>query len=153
MAKSKCRLPDSLKGEGGGITSLFFQRFELCCSLNKWTTDEDKVGQLYPLLSDKVFLFVTSLAEGQRDTYDKIKKKVLAEYEDTELEETYAGEFTTRRLQVGEDLSTLMTELKKLVKKGYPSFSEADQARLVYNQLLEISLSNSKEAYTTPAKS
>ena len=137
MAKSKCRLPDCLDGKGGGRTSLFFQRFELCCDLNGWTEDKDRIGQLFPLLSDRVFLFVTSLAADKRKTYKEVKKCVLREYEYTELEETYADQFSTRRLQSGEDLGTLMAELKKLVLKGYPSFSEADQARLVYNQFMK----------------
>ena len=136
MAKSKCRLPDVLQGEGGGRTSLFFTRFELCANLNKWETDQDKIGQLYPLLSDKVFLFLTSISDDKRDTYEKVKKLILDEYEDTELEEAYAEQFTQRRLKPGEDLSDLMADLKKMVKKGYPSFSAADQAKLVYNQFM-----------------
>ena len=136
MAKSKCKLPACLEGKGGGFTTLFFQRFELCCNLNKWTTDDDKIGQLYPLLSDRVFLFVTSLDATKRATYNNMKTYILAEYEDTELEETYAEQFTNRRLQSGEDLTTLMAELKQLVDKGYPTFSAADKARLVYNQFM-----------------
>ena len=137
MAKSKCRLPDELKGEGGGRTSLFFQRFELCCDLNKWETEAVKTGQLYPLLSDKVFLFISSISEDQRNTYNKMKKLIIDEYEDTELEETYAEQFTQRRLQHGEELSALMADLKKMVTRGYPSFSEPDKAKLVYNQFMK----------------
>ena len=136
MAKSKCRLPDLLQGEGGGRTSLFFQRFELCATLNKWESNEDKIGQLYPLLADKVFLFLTSISADKRDTYDKVKKLIVDEYEDTELEETYAEQFTQRRMRPGEDLSMLMADLKTMVKRGYPSFSAADRAKLVYNQFM-----------------
>ena len=137
MAKSKCRLPDELKGEGGGRTSLFFQRFELCCDLNKWATDGEKTGQLFPLLSDKVFLFISSISADQRNTYAKMKKLIIDEYEDTELEETYAEQFTQRRLRHGEELSALMADLKKMVTRGYPSFSDPDKAKLVYNQFMK----------------
>ena len=40
------------------------------CDLNKWESDTDKVEQLYPLLSDKVFEFVNRLT-----TEDQLKYK------------------------------------------------------------------------------
>lgn len=133
MAKSKCRLPEW--GEEG--VRRFFSRYEMCCDLNKWESDTDKVGQLVPLLSDKVFDFVNGLSQTDRSKYETVKKKLLAEYEDTELEVTYADRFCLRKLKESEDLSTLMLDLKRLVIKGYPSFSEADRAKLVNNQFMK----------------
>ena len=133
MAKSKCRLP---QWEEKGVRR-FFSRFEMCCDLNKWEEDKDKVGQLVPLLSDKVFDFVSGLSATDRSKYDIVKKKLLAEYEDTELEVTYADQFGARKLIEGEDLTSLMMDLKRLVIKGYPSFSEADRAKLVNNQFMK----------------
>ena len=127
MAKSKCKLPEW--GEEG--VRRFFSRYEMCCDLNKWESDTDRVGQLYPLLSDKVFDFVTGLSTADRSKYETVKKKLLSEYENTELEVTYADRFSARRLKNDEDLSSLMLDLKRLVVKGYPSFSVADQAQLV----------------------
>ena len=133
MAKSKCKLPEW--GEEG--VRRFFSRYEMCCDLNKWESDVDKVGQLYPLLSDKVFDFVTGLSADDRSKYKTVKQKLLDEYENTELEVTYADRFSARRLKKDEDLSSLMLDLKRLVVKGYPSFSEADQAQLVNNQFMK----------------
>ena len=135
MAKSKCRLPDQFDGQTSATR--FFTRFELACTLNKWETDAEKVGQLFPLLSDKVFDFVTGLSEDDKKVYATVKKKVLAEYEDVELEETYAEQFSKLRLGKEDDLGTFMAELKRLVAKGYPTFSEADRAKLVMNQFLK----------------
>ena len=135
MAKSKCRLPDQFDGQTSATR--FFTRYELACTLNKWETDAEKVGQLFPLLSDKVFDFVTGLSEDDKKVYNTVKKKVLAEYEDIELEETYAEQFFKLTLKKEEDLGTFMAELKRLVVKGYPTFSEADRAKLVMNQFLK----------------
>ena len=133
MAKSKCKLPEW----GEEDVRRFFSRFEMCCDLNAWVTDKDKVGQLVPLLSDKVFDFVCGLSETDRAKYDTVKQKLLLQYEDTELEVTYADRFGARKIKRGEDLSTLLLDLKRLVKKGFPAFNEADQARLVYNQFMK----------------
>ena len=133
MAKSKCKLPEW--GEEG--VRRFFSRFEMCCDLNAWSTDKDKVGQLVPLLSDKVFDFVCGLSEADRARFDIVKQNILSQYEDTDLEVTYAEQFSGRKIKKGEDLSTLLLDLKRLVKKGYPAFSDADQARLVYNQFMK----------------
>ena len=149
MAKSKCKLPEW--GEEG--VRRFFSRYEMCCDLNKWDTDKDKVGQLYPLLSDKVFDFVCGLSEDDRSKYETVKQKLLAEYEDTELEVTYADRFSSRKLKKGEDLSSLMLDLKKLVVKGYPTFSNADQAQLVNNQFMKsLSPGAKKHVLLNPPK-
>ena len=50
--KSKCRLPDLY--DGSSSATRFFKRYEICCDLNKWETDNDKVGQLYPLQTKKL---------------------------------------------------------------------------------------------------
>ena len=68
MAKSKCKLPEW----GEEDVRRFFSRFEMCCDLNAWVTDKDKVGQLVPLLSDKVFDFVCGLSETDRSKYDTV---------------------------------------------------------------------------------
>ena len=135
MAKSKCRLPETF--DGNSSATRFFKRYELCCTLNAWTTHEDKVGQLFPLLSDKVFDFVSALPDTDKNNYDNLKKRVLAEYENLELEQTYADQFSALKLKPGEDLGNLMAELKHLVVKAYPDFSEADKAKMVMNQFLK----------------
>ena len=79
-----------------------------------WEIDADKVGQLWTLFADKLLLFPSSISEDKRDTYEKLKKLVKDEYEDTG-DETYAEQLTQRRLKTGEELSSLMADLKKMV--------------------------------------
>lgn len=133
--KSKCRLPDLY--DGSSSATRFFKRYEICCELNKWETDNDKVGQLYPLLADRVFDFVSELPAADKARYNRVKKRVIAEYEDLELEETYAERFSAMRLKKEDDLGAFMAELKKLVVKAYPTFDEKDRAKLVINQFMK----------------
>ena len=135
MAKSKCRLPDPF--DGLSSCTRFFKRYELCCDLNKWETDGDKVGQLFPLLADKVFDFASDLPDTDKTVYKNLKKRILAEFEDVELEEMYAERFTALKLGKDEDLGSFMATLKRLVVKAYPSFNEADRAKLVMNQFMK----------------
>ena len=83
----------------------------------------------------------------------RLKKRIITEYDDIELEVTYAEKFSSRRLSDGEDLSALMLDLKRLVIKGYPSFSVADRAKLVNNQFLKsLSSGARKHVLLNPVK-
>ena len=66
MANSKCKLPEW----GEEDVCRFFSPFEMCCDLNPWITDKDRVDQLVPPLSDQVFDFVCGFSEADRTKYD-----------------------------------------------------------------------------------
>ena len=132
MSKSKCQLPREFKGGEGA--SRFFQRFELCATLNKWDDDAELALQVFPLLADSVFDYAVSLPEATRKSYKLLKAAIVKEYDSVVLQSSYADQLAERNLAKDEDLTTFMTGLKKLAEKAYPSFDEADLEKLVLNQ-------------------
>lgn len=132
--KSKCALPSQFKGGEGA--SRFFQRFEMCASLNKWEDDAESALQVFPLLADRVFDFAISLPEATRKSYKLLKAEIIKEYDGASLTSGYADQLAERKLESEEDLTTFMTDLKKLALKAFPTFSEEAQGQLVMNQFI-----------------
>ena len=93
--KSKCALPSQFKGGEGA--SRFFQRFEMCASLNKWEDDAESAFQVFPLLADHVFDFAMSLPEATRKSYKAVKKAIIAEYGGASLASAYADQLAGRK--------------------------------------------------------
>lgn len=134
MSKSKCQLPSPFNGGEGA--SRFFQRFELCASLNKWDDDADRALQVFPLLADRVFDFAMGLPEATRKSYKLLKAEIILEYDGACLESKYADQLAARVLGRDEELTVFMIDLKRLALKAYPKFSEPDREALVMNQFI-----------------
>ena len=134
MSKSKCTLPREYAGGEGA--SRFFQRFEMCAELNKWTDDKELALQVFPLLADRVFDFAASLPEATRKSYKELKKAVIGEYDQVSLDSSYADQLAERSIRKDEDLTTFMTDLKKLALKAFPAFAEEAREQLVMNQFV-----------------
>ena len=132
--KSKCALPSPFKGGEGA--SRFFQRFEMCASLNKWENDAECALQVFPLLADNVFDFAVSLPEATRKSYKLLKAEIIKEYDGASLTSGYADQLSERKLGKEEDLTTFMTDLRKLAMKAFPTFTDQAREQLVMHQFI-----------------
>jgi hypothetical protein len=135
MASGKHGLPASFQGGEGAIR--FFKRYEIACGINKWESDADKALHVLPLFGDSVFDFAASLLEADRNSYEKLKKAIIKQYDSAILTTSVAGHFSERKLQQGETLTELMLALNALAEKAYSELPEATRERLVRDQFIK----------------
>ena len=135
MASNKHGLPAPYQG-GEGATR-FFKRYEVACTLNKWETAKDKALHVLPLFGNPVFDFAATLADADRENYDKLKKAIVDHYEGAILTTSVAEQFSDRKLQQGETLTEFMMGLKDLADKAYAELPTETRERLVRDQFIK----------------
>ena len=151
VIEPKAQFPERYKGDTSATD--FFQRYDCCCTANKWEDNVEKALQVIPLFGDKVFDFAMGLAEQTHVSYEALKAAVIQEYDCSDLEENYAILLQGMRLLPEEDMVVYMNRLKETARKAYPQFSQEIRDSLVMNQFrIGLSPEARRQVHLNPTK-
>lgn len=129
VRRIKVTVPPEFKGSGESAER-WFKRYEICVASNEWN-EATKLSQVKPLMGGEALDFLLDLPDTDLQSYKTIKEKMIKEFDQKELRETYVKDFHSRSLNEGEELQTFMRALKVLARKAYPKFDEEHRDSLV----------------------
>ena len=125
----KVTVPPEFKGSGESAER-WFKRYEICVASNEWD-EKTKLTQVKPLMGGEALDLLLDMSETELENYQTIKDRMLSEFDQKELRETYVKEFHSRTLRDSEELLSFMRALKSLARKAYPDFDDDHRNSLV----------------------
>ena len=111
----------------------WFQRYEICCRVNRW--DSDKMALKLPtLLEDEALAVWLELTQDEQKNYETTKKKII----DAIMPMSFISldDFHKRVMQPGVPLSLYIHELKQLLAQAMPDIQAPAKDQLLLHQFL-----------------
>lgn len=109
----------------------FLHKFEQCATVNGWTDASTKLGQLSVSLSDKAYDFFMHLPADRKNTYEELKKSLMAEFDSPGLQSDYALKLSSYRRQEGQTTAQFLHELQQLAERAYPDWDHEPRKGIV----------------------
>ena len=149
-----------------GTTSFysFMAQFENCCELNRWE-EQEKLLMLKSSLTGNAAAILWDLGADRQCTYEELVVLLKARYGSEGQAESFRMQLRARKQRIGETLSSLVQDIRKLITLSYPgktseivesiardAFIEALSDRDLALQVLAKEPETLEKAYQTATK-
>ena len=110
--------PEKFSGSGASFHS-FMAQFENCSLINKWTPQQ-KLLMLRSSLTGNALSVLWDIRMDRDCTYEDLLEMLQTRYGSKGQAETFRMQLRARKQKRGENLSSLMQDIRKLIAQAYP---------------------------------
>src|SRR6218665_2362870 len=108
----------------------FIWKFTICGKNNGWT-DEKKLNQLMCALVEPASQILWESEAGTLDTWSDLVERLRTRYGSADQAALYQTQLCTRKQRVGEELSSLVQDIRRLMTLAYPGQPSAHSESLL----------------------
>ena len=130
MAGGHVSVPKSFSD---GDACKWFQRFEICCSVNQWN-DEIKARKVPTLLEGEALASWLELSDKQQADYKVAKEQLITKMVPNEF--VSLEEFHSCTMHPGEAITLYLHDLKQLLQQAMPGLAGNASNPLLLHQFL-----------------
>ena len=120
---------------GDGSWKDYMSHFERVATLNQW--GQERLEFLWIHLAGTALSFVEGLPEDQKKTYTTVCKALEMRFGAERMATIHKAELLARKRNMGETLSALGQEIRKLVRCAYPNFPPEAQEEISIERFLD----------------
>src|SRR6218665_2965604 len=116
--------------DGRKQVEAFIRKFTICGKNNGWT-DEEKLNQLMCALVEPASQILWESEAGTLDTWSDLVEWLMTRYGSADQAALCQTQLCTRKQQVGEELSSLVQDIRRLMTLAYPGPPSAHSESLL----------------------
>src|SRR6218665_3111634 len=122
--------------DGRKQVEAFIRKFTICGKNNGWT-DEEKLNQLMCALVEPASQILGESDTRTLDTWSDIVERLRTRYGSADQAALYQTQLCTRKQRVGEELSSLVQDIRRLMTLAYPGPPSAHSESLAVRSFID----------------